>query len=148
MLEVPVHVAHQMNKKLLLYAPVIIILILILLRNFSQTSLEKNNSYIEILNGISGEYYESEPQINGDGLLLMKVNQVKLSDFKNFVSHYSMNEIDHTYDIMWFDFHQVQKWWPSRKIFKKGEKFYLKDDGSEFFVCLIGDVCYISHKTW
>jgi hypothetical protein len=130
------------------YFPVILILLLMLFVSVTQTGDEKSNDYTKLLNGVSEEYYETRLQINGDGLLLMKVNQVGRNDFQNFVNHYGMTQINNTYDIMSFSFENDQEWWPHRNDFKKGKKFYFKADRSEFFACLIDDVCYISHRTW
>lgn len=132
------------------WLPLLVIVLFVVLSLLQQDLLRRNPPYTDELNGVAEEYYQSPHLPNGDSLLLVKIKDVDFKDFEKFVQDRGMKPLNNFSDMMGFDFHLEQEWWPSSETFKAGQKFHRQDqDGrSELFACLIGDICYISLKTW
>lgn len=138
----------KIRKRFLL--PFIVIFLFLVLSLLQQTLLRLNPPYSDELHGIAEKYYQSPHFPNGDSLLLVKIKDVELKHFEKLVRDRGMKPLINFSDMLFFDFHLEQEWWPSPETFKAVQKFHLQDqDGrSELFVCLIGNTCYISLKTW
>lgn len=128
----------------------IVVIIFIVLSLLHRTFLRLNPPYTDELNGVAEKYYQSPYLPNGDSLILLKISDVELKDFEKFVQNHEMKPVNNFTDIIFFNFHLEQDWWPTPETFKAGLKFHRQDlDGrSELFACLIGNICYVSLKTW
>ena len=130
------------------YLPAICIFLLIFLIIGERIYNEFNPPYVEQLKGVAEGHYDSGVFINGDSLLLVKISQVESADFQRFVDAYGMTLVDNLKYTPRSNFYEKQEWWPDNRELLTGKILNKKDERSEFFVCLIDNVCYISLSTW